>query len=136
MGVILLDTSAIIAFLEPTDALHASAVRRIVELDMDPQTRFVASAVSFMEVLVGAGRGHSGEAVIRRFFARMTSEILPFDHTTAEHAAELRAAWKLRTPDAMILATADRRGADLILTGDARWSRTRGLAPRVELLGS
>jgi predicted nucleic acid-binding protein len=39
----------------------------------------------------------------------------------ARLAAEIRAARGLRLPDAVIVATGLRLGADVILTADARW---------------
>lgn len=39
----------------------------------------------------------------------------------ARLAAELPAARRLRLPDAVVVATGLRHGADVILTGDAAW---------------
>ena len=44
---------------------------------------------------------------------------VPLDAGIAEQAAELRAQYKLRTPDAIQLATALRSGAPWFLTSDA-----------------
>ncbi len=68
--------------------------------------------------------------------ARIRDEVHPVDRAVAERAAELRAARaSLRLPDALILATADLRNADVVITGDRHWTNVDGGA-RVELLGS
>ncbi|HVX34069.1 MAG TPA: PIN domain-containing protein [Solirubrobacterales bacterium] len=128
-----LDTAAVVAFLDRDDALHRSAdaaIRKLIATN-----RFIASAVTFAEVLAGAHLQHHDEAVVRGFFAELV-EILPVDAATAERAASLRAAHRsLRMPDALILATADAHpDVDAILTGDAGFRSVRGLGCRVKLL--
>ena len=130
----LLDSSVIAAYLDSGDALHSAATDRLRELDRDPRSRFIVSAVTFMEVLVGGHRGNHADAAIRRFFDRVVAEVTPFETATAERAAVLRARWGMRTPDAMILAAADLRGADLVLTGDQRWRSVDDVGPVIEIL--
>jgi predicted nucleic acid-binding protein len=45
--------------------------------------------------------------------------LLPIDAAIAEVAADLRARYNLRTPDALQLATAIKAGCDAFLTNDA-----------------
>ena len=49
------------------------------------------------------------------------------------HAAEVRARHGLRTPDAIMLATAVESGATLAITNDAAWRKVTGI--EVLLLG-
>jgi predicted nucleic acid-binding protein len=131
---VVLDSAAVVAFLDQDDALHAAADDAIRKLIADH--RFFASAVTFAEVLAGAHLQHHDEEVVRGFFDDLVAEILPVETVTAERAARLRADHKpLRMPDALILAAADGHpGVDVILTGDAEFGSVRGLSCRVNLL--
>jgi predicted nucleic acid-binding protein len=131
---VVLDSAAVIAFLDRDDALHRAADAAIRKLIV--AHRFYASAVTFSEVLVGAHLAHQDEEVVRGFFDDLVAEILPIDKATAERAARLRADHKaLRMPDALILAAADAHpDVDVILTGDADFKSVRGLSCRVSLL--
>jgi predicted nucleic acid-binding protein len=131
---VVLDSAAIVAFLDRDDALHGradKAIRRLIS-----GHRFYASAVTFSEVLTGAYLDHQDEAIVRGFFDELVAEVLPVDAATAERAARLRADRKaLRMPDALILATADELPeVEMILTGDAEFKAVRGLRCRVSVL--
>jgi predicted nucleic acid-binding protein len=131
---VVLDSAAIIAFLDRGDALHAAADRAIRRLM--PEARLLASVVTFAEILTGAHLSHHDEAVVRGFFDELVSEILPVEVATAERAAELRAGHKsLRMPDALILAAADCHAeVDTLLTGDAGMKVVRRVGCRVTVL--
>jgi predicted nucleic acid-binding protein len=131
---VVLDSAAIVAFLDGDDALHVAAETAIRELM--PRHQLYASAVTFSEVLTGAFRSNHDEEVVRGFFAELIGEILPVGEATAERAARLRADRKsLRMPDALIIATADAHPeVDAILTGDAQFKSVRGLGCRIKLL--
>jgi predicted nucleic acid-binding protein len=131
---VVLDSAAVVAFLDRDDALHRVATDAIREhLAEQP---LVASVVTFAEVLTGAYLLHHDEALVRGFFTDLVAEILPVETTTAERAAKLRAEQRsLRMPDALIAATADQHpGAELLITGDAGLAAVRGLDCRVRLL--
>jgi predicted nucleic acid-binding protein len=67
-------------------------------------------------------------------FANLGAEVRDVDRPVAERAAELRVARpSLRTPDAIVLATADVHDVDLVLTTDRRWAGVLG-GRRIELL--
>lgn len=133
MGVALLDSSAVVAFLDADDALHEAAdgaVRRVAR-----EHGLAVSAVTVAEVLAGAKLGHHDEALVRRFLTEVVGARVPVDEQVAERAAELRAGRPtLRMPDALILATGDLH-ADVVVTGDARWPKVRGIACAVVALG-
>ncbi|HWA54584.1 MAG TPA: PIN domain-containing protein [Solirubrobacterales bacterium] len=131
---VILDSNAVIAFLDRGDALHRPAdaiVRKLL-----PAQRLLASVVTYAEVLAGAKLGHHGEDHVRAFFADLISAVVPVDFQIAEKAAGIRAQSKaLRMPDALILATADAGPEiDLVVTGDARAAKVPGLQCRTELL--
>jgi len=131
---VVLDSAAVVAFLDQDDALHGAAddaIRKLIA-----EHRFFASAVTFAEVLTGAHLQHHDEEVVRGFFDDLVAEILPVEAVTAERAARLRADHRsLRMPDALILATADGHpDVDVVLTGDSAFKSVRGLSCRVNLL--
>lgn len=131
---VVLDSAAVVAFLDRDDALHAAAATAIGKhVTEEP---LLASAVTFAEVLTGAHLLHHDEALVRGFFADLVAEILSVEVATAERAAELRSASKsLRMPDALIAATADGHpDVELLLTGDSGLASLRGLSCRVRLL--
>ena len=131
---IVLDSDAVIAFLDRGDVLHGSAdaiLRKLL-----PTRRFLVSVVTYAEVLTGAKLGHHDEDHVRSFFSDLISTVLPVDLPIANKAATIRAETKaLRMPDALILATAETvPEVDLLVTGDARASKVAGLSCEVELL--
>lgn len=128
-----MDSSVVVDFLNGDEALHGpadSAVR-----DAAREHGLAVSTVTVMEVLTGAKLGRHDETLMRRFLAEVVGSRFPVDEHVAERAAELRAANRaLRTPDALILATGDLH-ADLVVTGDARWAKVRGVGCAVIAIG-
>ena len=131
---VVLDSDAIIGFLDRGDALHAAAAAAVSECVRE-QPLF-ASVVTYAEVLTGARLGHQEEARVKGFFGHLITELLPVDAPVADRAAELRAATKgLRMPDALILASADLQPqVELVVSGDAVATKVAGLACDVRLL--
>lgn len=130
--VALLDSAVVAAFLDRDDAFHARAderLRRLAGRDL-----LMVSVITYAELLTGALRGHHDEDAVRGFFADLVDDIHAVDRQIAERAAELRTTIRsLKMPDALILATADVHGADLVITADRRWVGTL-TGPQVELL--
>ena len=118
MGLALLDSSIVIGALNRHDALHEAA-SRAVRAERDRHALAI-SALTHAEILVGPLRaGGRAVAVVERFAAQV--RIVDLSPDIARLAAELRAARGLKLPDAVIVATGLRLGADVILTADARW---------------
>lgn len=70
----------------------------------------------------------------RRFLLQSRNfSTVPFDATIAERAADLRARYNVRIPDAMQLATAIHAGCQAFLTNDQRLQRVSDT--RVLVLG-
>lgn len=132
---VVLDSDAVIGFLDRSDALHPPAKARIRRL-LAADEPLIVSVATFAEVLTGAMLGHHGEEAVRGFFDDLIAEIVPVDPETGERAAELRARRRsLRMADALILATADlRTDVDLVVGGDRQAMRLEGLSCAVELL--
>jgi len=130
--VVLLDSSTVVGFLDRDDALHADADRRLRALA--GRERLIVSVVSYAEVLTGARLGHHDIDTVQGFFAQLIDDVVVVDVEVAERASVLRAAKRsLRMPDALILATADVRQADVVLAGDEGWGDVP-IGPEVEVL--
>jgi len=132
---VILDSDAVIGFLDRGDALHASADAAVRKLILEQ--RLLVSVVTYAEVLTGARLGHHDEGRVRGFFDELISGVLPADLAVADKAAELRSQRKaLRMPDALILATAETNGeVELIVSGDAETTKVPDLRCQVEILG-
>lgn len=131
---VVLDSDAVVGFLDRKDALHDAADAAI--RDLVRGQRLLVSVVTYAEVLTGALLGHHDEAQVRGFFAQLISEVLPVDMTVADKAAEFRSRLKpLRMPDALIFSTAETNpDVDLLLTGDAQAPKVPGLDCAIRLL--
>lgn len=131
---VVLDSDAVIGFLDHDDALHRAADSAVRELAHEQA--LLVSAVTYAEVLTGARIGRHEEERVDGFFADLISAILPIDVTVAALAADLRASMpSLRMPDALIIATAEANpAAGLILTGDRRMASVKGLRVEFRLL--
>jgi predicted nucleic acid-binding protein len=144
VGVALLDSSALIGYLDVDDALHAAAVQVVEEL-LRNGSSLAISAVSWAELLNGAHQGHHDEHTVRGFVEALGMSIMPVDAAVAERAASLQARHaatgtkrgrpRLRTPDALILATAAVADEiDAVVCGDAKWTTVSGIGVQVRLL--
>ena len=130
--VALLDSVAVAGFLDRDDAFHADADARVRELA--GRDTLIVSVITYAELLTGAGLGHHGQSAVRGFFEELIDEVSSVDRAVAERAAQLGSHTpSLKMPDALILATADLRAADLVVTGDKRWSGV-DIGARIELL--
>jgi hypothetical protein len=131
---VVLDSAAIVAFLDRDDALHEAADTAIGELITEQH--LLASVVTFAELLTGVHLLHHDEEIVRGFFTDVVAEVLPVEPPAAERAARLRADHRaLRMPDALILAAADGHPeVGSLLTSDASLAKVRGVDCRVDLL--
>ncbi len=144
MGVALLDSSAVIAYLSGDDALHSDAVPATEDAVIDGATLAI-SAVTWSELLNGAHSGHGDAETLRGFVVELGVAILGVDVHVAERSAALQAAYastdrrrdapKLRTPDALILATANSyEDIDTVICGDSKWPKVPGVEAEIKLL--
>jgi predicted nucleic acid-binding protein len=141
MAVALLDSSAVIAYIDEGDALHDDAVAA-VESTVRVGSTLAISVVAWSELLHGAVLGHHPEEAVREFVEDFGVDIIGVDRDTAEHAMSLQAAYnatsrkgeqrKLRTPDALILAAHKQyTDIDSIVCGDEKWTKVPGIEPDV-----
>ena len=130
--VALLDSVMVAGFLDRDDAFHPAADGRIRELA--GRHSLVVSVITYADVLTGAGRGHHAQDAVRGFFRDLVDDVHGVDRAIAERAAALRSTKRsLRMPDALILATAEVRNADCVITGDRSWTNV-DIGPAIELL--
>jgi predicted nucleic acid-binding protein len=127
--VIVLDASALIAFLNPSDGLHCRAVTSLIELG--PQGSLAISPITHAEVLVGPARAGTLDAAEQAVAALGVTEVgLPTD--AARRLATLRARTRLKLPDCCVILAAQ-TAAGTILTFDEQLAAgARQLAVGVE----
>lgn len=119
MGQVILDSSVVIAFFNAGDAHH----KVVVEAVAKSNESFSISMITVTETLVKASkvsekRKNQLLSVLTENFAPFS----PFDMDVAVRAATIRAQTGLRTPDAIISATATVAKATL-WTCDARLAK-------------
>jgi predicted nucleic acid-binding protein len=119
---VFLDTAPLIYFIEGHSSYQPILIR-LFEYNDKGHFSFVTSSVTLLEVLVKPLRdGQTAIAKQYRDVLTTAPGIELFDVTSAiaEQAAQLRAKYNFRTPDAIQLATAIEIGADFFLTNDNR----------------
>ena len=139
---ILLDASAILAYLSGSEPVSAIAAVLIDELVATGRNPAIVSAISVCEVLVRPNRAGSPSAVrlVDDFVTHFPN--LRVDPVTIEIArlgAGIRAASAAPTPDALILATAVVGSASIAVGNDAGWPSIidrAGLPLQVVVLGN
>jgi predicted nucleic acid-binding protein len=113
--VIVLDASLLIAFLDPSDAMHGEAVSSMLDLGAH---RLLVSPITHAEVLVGPARSGTLAHTQAALSALGVTEVaLPGD--AAPQLAGLRATTALRLPDCCVLLAAQ-RSASTVLSFDRR----------------
>lgn len=125
----MVDTAPIIYWLEghPRLAERFTAVFETVE---SGEATAVISTVTLAEVLAGPLRA-GNELLTAQYREALTRSpgwrAMPLDVDLAVEAARVRAAYRLRLPDAIQVATAIRAGAAALVTHDRALRRVRGL---------
>ena len=116
MGLVLLDSSVLIALLNPTDFHHKSALNSRTQND-----RFIISSISITELMPRAIKDGIADGIWNALNV-VAKEIVDVDSEMALGAARIRALTGARTPDAIISATAQALGAEL-WTFDAKLAK-------------
>jgi predicted nucleic acid-binding protein len=132
VGTVVVDSSILLGFIDPTDAHYEGAKRAIAE-NKEAGNSFLVPTVVLAETMVGTAR--RGRQAVERTRTLLTTIFGPprvIDDNVAVEAAYLRAKHKsLRLPDALVIATGIVDHADTILTADKRWE---SIDKRVEVL--
>ena len=120
--IIFLDTVPLIYFIEGSSP-YQDKLKKVFEDNDKGNFTFITSSITLLEVLVKPLRdGQSALANKYKNILTKAAGIEVFDITIdlASKAAELRAKYNLRTPDAIQLATAIDNKAAFFLTNDLR----------------
>lgn len=130
---VLLDASAVIHLLEGDGAARRSVQRVLVDFEGSEPPALAVSALSRLECRVKPLRERNADLLqmYEAFFADPGLLVIDLDATVLEVATELRARYRLRTPDAIQAASLlahDRDG--VFVTSDTDFSRIEGLQVR------
>ena len=129
MALVVLDASVFIAFRSRDDAHHEGALAAMTTFGEED---LVLPASAYSEALVEPSqRGGRVLARAKALIAELPIRVQPIDTEIAERAAVLRGKQRVRLPDALVLATGDVLGAEVVLTADQRW---RKLSTRVQVI--
>lgn len=133
---ILLDTTALAAYLDASEATHAIAKYVLDELVAGGRNPAVISMITAMEILVRPLRmtppGHHTVLAFIRNQPNLAA--VPVDLQVAQDAAFLRAAHRLSPPDALIVGTGLASQVGYLITNDADWApKLKALASRVRV---
>lgn len=131
---VLLDTAPLIAYLQGDERISAAAARIVDGWIRTGRNRGIISVVSAMELLSGTQRAGQVETTILDFLQHFPNlRCVEIDLAVARRAASIRARTKLKTPDALIIASAVRHAAGAIVTNDGDWSKALPELPIVTL---
>lgn len=141
----MLDSSAVLAYLDGGVQISGAATHVIDSLVRSGRNQGLISAVTVTEAFVrpfrlakpahadeaGSGGRESGEsetglsetiATVEDFLRNFPNlSIVPVDYAVAREAARIRALTGLRTADALVMATAGVSGAGVLVGNDERW---------------
>jgi predicted nucleic acid-binding protein len=123
-----LDAAPVIYLIEQ----HATFGPRTAAWLAANATALVSSELARLEALVVPVRSGDIARVqdIEAFFAGRVDEMVPFTRAVYDRAVDIRAAYRLKTLDALHAAAAVEAGCDVILTNDPDLARYPGV--RVE----
>lgn len=130
MGKVVVDSSVLIAMSDGSDSLHEAAKEALRERISKER---VVPAVVFSEVMVRAFKvGERTAERVEVMIDQFASEVRPIDREIAFAAAQIRARRSaLRLPDALVLATGQVLGAE-VLTADKAWRGEPGHVTVIE----
>lgn len=114
------DTSPFIYFVE-RHPVYLPAMRNIIEKVDKGAITGCCSVITLTEVLVHPRR--SGAALLEKEYSDLLRnsqnfKLIPIDADIADHAADLRCHYNLRTPDALQVAAVLSVGCEAFLTND------------------
>ncbi len=133
---LLLDTSALAAYLDAGEATHGLAALILDDFVGSGRNEAIVSMVTVMEILVRPLRasppGHHTVLAFLRNQPNLTA--VPLDLQMAQDAAFLRAAHRFPPPDALIIATGLATQVGHLVTNDGDWpTRLQPLDERIRV---
>ncbi len=125
---ILLDTTALAAYFDATDATHPVARHVLEEFVATGRNPAVISMITVMELLIRPLRasppGHHTVLAFLRGYPNLTT--IPIDLQVAQDAAFLRADKRFSPPDALVVGTGLATQVRHLITNDHDWSAKVG----------
>ena len=121
---ILLDTSVVLAYLNASEAASPAATVVIDDFVRTGRNRATISVVSVAETLVRpVAAGAAAVRIVDAFLLHFPNlTVSSIDYAIAREAARLRAQTSLKTPEALIIATALSAGISIVVANDAKWA--------------
>lgn len=133
---LLVDSSAALSYLTGTEPTSQLAEQLFDAFVATGRNRASLSMVTVQEILVRPFRTGMPAVATAEGFLRHFAEIrlVEVSYDIAREAARIRAATGLRTPDALIIATALVARVDVLVTNDRSWrAGTEAVAPGLRL---
>lgn len=124
-GPVVIDTSVLIAYLDGGEVFSGAATVLLDQFVAEGLHPAVISAVTVTECLVRPFHaGPTAVATVATFLGHFPNlRVRSIDQEVATEAARVRALTGLRTPDALVIATALVEDIATLVTGDGRWER-------------
>lgn len=128
-GPVALDSSIFIYFIERSPLYLATVKSVFIAID-EGRLKGVTSSLTLLETLVAPLR--AGNVVIARQYERFLTnsrglQLVPLNRALLRAAAHVRAATRLKTPDALQVASALSAGCGVLVTNDDRIPPMPGL---------
>jgi predicted nucleic acid-binding protein len=117
-----MDSSLVIYHLEGM-APYADLTETLFAAVLDGSMRAILSTISITELLVRPFTKDQLERITafeRFLFSLPNTDLVPPSYAISKEGARLRAKYRIRTPDAILLATSLIEKAEAFLTNDAR----------------
>jgi predicted nucleic acid-binding protein len=133
---LLLDTTALAAYLDASEPTHDLAKHVVDQLVTTGRNPAVVSMITVMELLVRPLRAtpHGHHTVLAFLRAQPNLSAVPVDLQVAQDAAFLRAAQRFSPPDALIVGTGLATQIGHLVTNDRAWARKlAGLESRIRV---
>ena len=133
---ILLDTTALAAYLDASESTHDLARHVVDGLVAPGRNPAIVSMITVMELLVRPLRAtpHGHHTILAFIRAQPNLTAVPVDLQVAQDAAFLRAAQRFSPPDALIVGTGLAAQVGHLVTNDRGWARKlAGLESRIRV---
>ncbi len=128
---IFLDTAPFIYYFEEHPA-YIGRLETLFDNVYEMQIPVVTSMITYIELLTYPERA-GAKKLAARYRDSLTNSglisIYPLDFHIADSAIMLRAKYKLKTPDAIQVATAAASGADYLITNDRKLKTVKTTVP-------
>lgn len=122
-----LDTNVLIYYIEE-HPLYLAKIEPLVDRIADGEAIGITSYVTLLELLIKPLREKRFD-LVEQYKTILSSrlEMVAMDEPVSIKAAELRAKYRIRTPDAIQLASVITRNGDVFLTNDERLGKVNDI---------